>query len=90
MGFGFALSRDKCYFFSLPLADLLDQQQTDDGLFTPVLPALQAKVTLMPVDPSQHLGSNILASTPGILARNKLLWPFAGQKGRLQETLVTE
>lgn len=46
--------------------------------FTPVLPALQAKVTLMPADPSQCLGSNILAASASILlARNKLLWPSA-------------
>lgn len=47
--------------------------------FTPVPSALQAGVTLMPADRSQHLGSNILASVPNILlARNKLLWLFVG------------
>lgn len=43
--------------------------------FSPILPALQAKVTLMPASPSQRLGSSILASTLSILlARSKLLW----------------
>lgn len=47
--------------------------------FAPALLALQAGVTLIPADPSQHLGSDILASTLSILlARKNLSWLLAG------------